>query len=300
LRLEHPGAFWHVTSRGNERRMIYRDDADRREFLDVLGRVGTLYRWRVHAYVLMGNHYHLLLETPETTLSRGMRQLNGIYTQRFNRRHSRAGHLFQGRFHAVLVERDSHLLEMARYVVLNPVRAGLTKTASGWPWSSFRATAGLDRPPSWLETRSTIGSFGTARAHAAERYQTFVAEGHQAGYDPWKSLRGQIYLGGDAFRKEAASLLADRRVSLEVPRAQRVPTATSGDARREAERFAGASLEEMRSRPRTFVRHRRRAAAFLRRQRLMSFQEIGALLGVKAWQASALARAGNDTSRTRT
>ncbi len=185
LRLEYAGAFWHVTARGNERREIFRSDDDRTEFLRILGRTVALYRWRLHAYVLMGNHYHLLLETPEPTLSRGMRQLNGLYTQGFNRRHRRVGHLFQGRFKAILVERDAHLLELARYVVLNPVRAGLARSASSWPWSSYRATAGVEKAPAWLETAATLDAFGPGPARATARYREFVSEGRGSGYDPW-------------------------------------------------------------------------------------------------------------------
>src|SRR5712692_7942277 len=152
LRLEHPGAVWHITSRGNDRQRIFSDDVDRECFVSLLGRTVDLFRWRLHAFVLMGNHYHLVLETPELTLSRGMRQLNGLYAQAFNRRHKRAGHLYQGRFKAILVEKDSHLLELVRYVVLNPVRAGLATSAKDWPWSSYRGTAGLARAPEWLQT----------------------------------------------------------------------------------------------------------------------------------------------------
>ena len=166
LRLEYPGAVWHVTSRGNERLAIFRDDEDRTQFLEVLGRGVAMFRWKLHAFVLMGNHYHLLVETPEPNVSRGMRQLNGIYTQRFNRRHGRSGHLFQGRFKGILVERDSHLLELARYVVLNPVRAGPVRAAKDWPWSSYEATAGIGREPEWLETAATLEHFGRSRARS--------------------------------------------------------------------------------------------------------------------------------------
>jgi len=122
LRIEFPGAVYHVTSRGNARRKIYRDDEDREAFLATLAWVAERFGWRCHAYCLMDNHFHLLLETPQPNLSRGMRQLNGVYTQSFNRRHRKAGHLFQGRFKAILAEKDSYLLELARYIVLNPVR----------------------------------------------------------------------------------------------------------------------------------------------------------------------------------
>ncbi|MBK6403726.1 MAG: transposase [Holophagales bacterium] len=198
LRLEHPGAIWHVTARGNERGDVFRDDVDREEFLSVLGRTVSLYGWRLHAYVLMGNHYHLLVETPEPTLSRGMRDLNGVTTQRFNRRHGRAGHLFEGRFKAILVERDAHLLEVARYVVLNPVKVGFARTAASWSWSSYKATAGLVEGPEWLDTGWTLEQFGRRPSEARRRYAAFVAEGKGSGYDPWSQLRGQVFLGSRA------------------------------------------------------------------------------------------------------
>ena len=174
LRLDHAGAVWHLTSRGNERREIFREDEDRERFLRILAGVVKRFRWRVHAYVLMGNHYHLLVDTPEPTLSRGMKHLNGVYTQSFNRRHRRVGHLLQGRFKAILVERESHLLELTRYVVLNPVRAGMTETAGQWKWSNYRATAGLRPAPAWLETEWTLEQF-PPRREAERRYRAFVA-----------------------------------------------------------------------------------------------------------------------------
>src|SRR4030042_6670680 len=136
LRIEFPGAVYHVTSRGNERKAIFRDDQDRKMFLDALVEVARRYNWLCHAYCLMGNH--LLIDTPDGNLSIGMRQLNGICTQRFNKRHGRVGHLFQGRFKAVLVQKDSHLLEACRYVVLNPVRAKGGERPEEWVWSSYR------------------------------------------------------------------------------------------------------------------------------------------------------------------
>jgi putative transposase len=122
LRHEYPGAVYHLTSRGNARQKIFLDDTDRKKFLDVLSQAVSRYGWLCHAYSLMDNHYHLLVETPKGNLSIGMRQLNGIYTQAFNRRHRRVGHLFQGRYKAILVQKQAHLLELCRYVVLNPLR----------------------------------------------------------------------------------------------------------------------------------------------------------------------------------
>lgn len=159
LRLELAGGLYHVTSRGDGREAIYLDDGDRECWLAVLAAVCERYRWRCHAYCLMTNHYHLLLCTPEPNLARGMRQLNGVYTQRFNRAHRRVGHVFQGRYQAILVERDSYLLELSRYIVLNPVRAGMVRNPADWAWSSYRATCGLAACPPWLDTDGVLAAF---------------------------------------------------------------------------------------------------------------------------------------------
>jgi putative transposase len=143
LRIECEGALYHVTSRGDRREPIVESDGDRAAWVEVLAATCVRFNWRLHAWCLMGNHYHLLLETPEPNLSLGMRQLNGVWSQQFNRRHGRVGHVFQGRFKAIMVQRESYLLELARYVVLNPVRARMVAQVEGFAWSSFRATAGL-------------------------------------------------------------------------------------------------------------------------------------------------------------
>lgn len=128
LRAEYPGAIYHITSRGNARQPIFEDDEDRKAFQVLLESLVSRYNWLCHAYCLMDNHYHLLVETPDGNLSEGMRQLNGIYTQSFNGRHGRVGHVFQGRFKAILVGRENYLLELCRYVVLNPIRAGIVRS----------------------------------------------------------------------------------------------------------------------------------------------------------------------------
>ena len=149
LRIEFDGAVYHVTSRGKERKAVFKDDCDRELFLTTLAQVDQRFRWICHAYCLMDNHYHLVIETADANLSKGMRQLNGVYTQAFNRLHRRVGHLFQGRFKAILVERQSHLLELCRYIVLNPARVKRSATTSSWKW---RAVTG--RRPAWLLCRS--------------------------------------------------------------------------------------------------------------------------------------------------
>jgi putative transposase len=221
LRLEHSGAIWHVTSRGNERRDIYRDDDDRQLFLRLLAHVVFERRWLLHAWVLMSNHYHLLIETPEVGLSRGMKWLNQEYAESFNEGHQRVGHLFQGRFKGILVEREGHLLELIRYIVLNPVRCKAVEFAGDYEWSSYRATAGLQPSPKWVETNWTLEQFGADRAKAFEAYRRFVADGRGASYNPWESLVGQIYLGGSAFCDRMQSLVASKERSREHPREQR-------------------------------------------------------------------------------
>ncbi len=220
LRIEYPGALYHITSRGNARQPIYKDDKDREAFLELLGSVLGRYGWICHAYCLVGNHYHLLIETPDGNLSKGMRQLNGIYTQHFNRRHGRVGHVFQGRFKAIVVDRDSYLLELCRYVVLNPVRAGVVGSLGRYKWSSYRATAGIVRSPSFLTTDWVLSEFGRIRRKAQDRYKEFVKEGIKKP-SPWENLRGQILLGDDKFVVRLEPYLKDVQELREVPRVQR-------------------------------------------------------------------------------
>jgi putative transposase len=147
LRTDFPGAVHHVTSRGNERRPIFFDDRDREMFLAFLGQAVKRFGWSVTAFVLMTNHFHLLVQTPEAGLSKGMHWLNTKYVGWFNRRHERVGHLYQGRFKAILVEKETYFMEVLRYVVLNPLRARMVERPEDYRWSSYRATAGLERAP---------------------------------------------------------------------------------------------------------------------------------------------------------
>src|SRR4029077_4364817 len=169
LRIEFDGALYHVTSRGNERKAIFKDDTDRKLFLDTLARVKDRFHWICHAYCLMNNHYHLVIETPDGNLSRGMRQLNGVYTQAYNRRHDRAGHLFQGRFKGIVVQKETHFLEVCRYVVLNPVRAKAVRDPGKWKWSSYRATAERDSPNGCLTIKKVLSQFGRRYGRAQEK-----------------------------------------------------------------------------------------------------------------------------------
>ncbi|MGY4707263.1 REP-associated tyrosine transposase [Candidatus Bipolaricaulota sp. J31] len=220
LRLEFPGALYHITSRGNAGQEVFLDDEDRLAFLEILAEVVERYRFRCYAYCLMGNHYHLLIETPEANLSRGMRQLNGVYTQRFNRRHKRSGHLFQGRYKAILVEKDPYLLELARYIVLNPVRAGLVRYPGRWRWSSYRATAGLEEPPAFLEVERLLSQFDPDPERARRKYRRFVAQGK--GVEIWDELKGGVILGREEFVEKLKPVLQGKQATVEIPRKERL------------------------------------------------------------------------------
>lgn len=205
LRIEFAGALYHITSRGDRREDIYHDDSDREDWLEVLAEVCSRHNWVVHAFCLMSNHYHLIAETPDANLSKGMRHLNGVYTQRFNRRHGLVGHLFQGRYKAILVQRDAYLLELTRYVVLNPVRAKRVNDAADWPWSSYNAVLGKTSVPDWLECDWLLAQFGMHRTRAIKRYVEFVAAGVNS-QNPLDEVRHQCVLGDDQFIERLTDL----------------------------------------------------------------------------------------------
>jgi putative transposase len=218
LRHEHPGAVYHVTSRGNARAVLFHGEPDVLLFLTTLARVVKETGWICHAYCLMPNHFHLVLETPKPNLAAGMRRLNSTFAQGFNKRHSRVGHVLQGRYHSVLIGKESHLLEVCRYVALNPVRARLCTAPGSWPWSSYRASAGLAPRPEFLTVSWILGQIGDSRQRAQQRYRTFVAEG--LGQRGLSDIRGQIFLGSEEFARELSA--PNERIE-EVPRPQWQP-----------------------------------------------------------------------------
>jgi len=220
LRIEYPGAVYHITSRGNEKKLIFKDERDREIFLDTLSQVDKRYNWLCHAYCLMNNHYHLIIETPDGNLSVGMRQLNGVYTQAFNRQHNRVGHLFQGRYKGILIQKDSHLLEVCRYVVLNPVRAKAVKKPEQWRWSSYQATAGIEKPHPCLSTEWILNQFGSTRRIAEKAYRKFVEDGIKQE-SIWEAVRAQSILGEEEFTATLTDYLRGKKDIAELPKSQR-------------------------------------------------------------------------------
>ena len=220
LRIEYPGAVYHITNRGNDRKAVFKDDQDRETFLKILAFVIKRYHWLCHAYCLMDNHYHLMIETPDGNLSLGMRQLNGVYTQARNRRYKKTGHLFQGRYKAIVIQKDSHLLEVSRYVVLNPVRAGMVEKPEDWKWSSYRATGGQEPPHPCLTLEWILGQFSRTRGKAEKEYRKFVKSGI-GSESVWNEVKGQTLLGEEDFVDSLADHLRKHKDIPEIPKSQR-------------------------------------------------------------------------------
>lgn len=222
LRVEYEGAVYHVMARGQERGTIFRDDGDRNMFLEDLEGIVRDQRWVIHGYCLMTNHYHLLVETPLANLSVGMHLLNGRYSQAYNLGNARRGHLFEDRFKAIVVEKEAYLLELCRYVVLNPVRAGMVPSAGDYRWSNYRATAGEATEPGFLTVAWTLGQFGNGTDTAQIGYRRFVAAGKGAA-SPLDEATGQVFLGGPGFIAEMRRRLGAEAAepSKAIPRIQR-------------------------------------------------------------------------------
>ena len=228
LRIEFPNAGYHVTSRGDRREAIFEDDVDRQHFLAVLAAATQRFDVAVFAYCLMDNHYHLVIQTRLANLSQLMRQINGVYTQQYNRRHDKVGHLFQGRFKAILVDQDAYLLEVIRYVDLNPVRARLVRDPANWRWSSYAAHIGNVVSAEWLDSVTVHSNMlgRDARTTADRRkamslYAAFVAAGK--GIKLWDSaLTQQMYLGDKQFiERMQAAIDPARARSKDIPKRHR-------------------------------------------------------------------------------
>jgi putative transposase len=200
LRVEFPGAFYHVTSRGNERKMVFQNNRDREKYLTYLESAHDRYGAIIHVYCFMGNHYHLLLETPRGNLSKILHHINGAYTTYFNVKRGRFGHLFQGRFKGILVEKDAYCKELSRYIHLNPVRAGLVKNPSEYPWSSYRYYIGREKKPEWLTTEMILSDFGSEERKRYRGYRDYV-EGREGKEleSPFKRVIASTFLGSEEF-----------------------------------------------------------------------------------------------------
>jgi putative transposase len=226
LRIQFPGALYHITARGNAKQNIFLNKDDFSDFQKILCKVTKRYHLILHSYCLMHNHYHLLLETLEGNLSQGIRQLNGTYTQQFNKKYQRVGHLLQGRFKSILVEKENYLLELSCYIVLNPLRANLVEDLRDWHYSSYPQTIGVAKKipclfPDWI-----LSQFGPDKKSARISYQDFVLSGiHKES--PLRKVKGQIFLGSEYFLAKMEQFMEQKEQLTEIPRKQLYATRPS-------------------------------------------------------------------------
>ncbi len=287
LRLEFPGALYHVFARGNARAPVFIDARDYRTFLEILGICCARHGFRIHAYALMPNHHHLLLATPLAELSRGMKLLHTAYARYFNDRHERVGHLFQGRFKSLLVDRQSYGMALVRYTERNPVQAGLAEQPWDYPWSSCRSLLGLAPAPSWLAVEETLSLFGEGAARL-DAYREFVAAQAE---DPTLKATGQSFLGPPDFvermKKGAAPLLRGAQGEISCGRLL-MPRAAAADIERIVLRCFAESRDGRRFSRRIWEGRRRASGMLLLREHAgLSIKEISLRYGVRSAAASA-------------
>ena len=218
-RIEYPNALYHVTSRGKEQEEIFTDDTDRQQWLEVFSSVCCRMNWRCYGYCLMDSHYHIIIETPQANLARGMRQLNGVYTQKTNRRHHRSGQIYQGRYKAIIFHKEKYLLEVCRHVALNPVRAELVTKSRDWAWSSYLATSGEAQAPEWLYTKTVLTILSKNIPLAQSAYRSFVRQGINRPH-LWDNVHNQIYLGDENFVRDTQARINQETQGKKIPNQQ--------------------------------------------------------------------------------
>ena len=220
LRTEFPGAIYHVYSRGNNKKSIFLDDIDRQKFLKTLSKVIIQHNYICYGYCIMGTHYHLILETPDGNISHGMHLMHSTYAQYFNMRHDCVGHVFQGRFHSILVQRESYLLELCRYIILNPIRAGLVKHPGNYKWSSFNEMIGTFKQKDRIVGSEWILShFGAEPNEARKNYIDFVLDGVDKA-SPFSHVVSNIFLGNKEFLSSLENNLKSLKNRKGIPREQ--------------------------------------------------------------------------------
>jgi len=222
LRIEFENAFYHITSRGNLRDKIFYDAADREKFLKILGRAKERYGYLLHAYTLMDNHYHLLMETPKANLSQIMQNINTSYTVYVNRKYQRSGHLLQGRFKGIIVDKDRYLVELSRYIHLNPVRAKLVKGPEDYPWTSYRAFMYQEAENSLVDTEDTLSYFSKYRNRAVKAYREFVEADEGRNENPFAKMEAGLLLGGGALKAKVLKMIERKKVDEEIAQAKRL------------------------------------------------------------------------------
>ena len=281
LRIEYPGALYHITSRGNERRKIFLDDADRLKFLELLKDYYNRFSILIHSYAIMDNHYHLILETPKGNLLKVMHAVNSNYTGYFNRKYGRAGHLFQGRYKGILVDKDEYLVRLSIYVHLNPVRARMVEKPEQYKWSSYPSFIGKAKEHKWLEYSWVLSKFGNDKKTAQRKYgehtEKLMTEKMKS---PMKDVCGQLILGRDNFIDKVKGLLKGKSISCDIPERKRLMKNPSADEiiSKVAEAFK-VSDKEIRNKQSRNNTARKASIYFVQRYSGLSNSEISKLFG---------------------
>jgi REP element-mobilizing transposase RayT len=281
LRIEYPGAVYHITSRGNERKDIFLDDRDRVAFLEILKDYHERFGIIIHSYVLMDNHYHIILETPKGNLLKVMHGINSRYTGYFNRKYSRSGHLFQGRYKAILVDKDIYLVELSRYIHLNPVRAKVVKKPEKFRWSSYRGYIGNEKEEVWMEYAWVLSKFAKRKKTSRQRYREYVEKemgGEQK--NPFADLFGQVILGGAEFRRKIKKMLKRRAISQEIVERRRLEeTAEPEEIIEEVARVFKVDSDTIKGKGKRENTARAAAMFIMQRYSGLSNVEIGKIFG---------------------
>jgi len=281
LRIEYAGALYHITSRGNERKEIFLGDADREKFLEILEDYYDRYGILIHSYLLMDNHYHLILETPKGNLLKVMHGINGRYTGYFNRKHGRVGHLFQGRYRGIVIDKDSYLIPLSRYVHLNPVRAGIVERPEHYRWSSYRGYIGRGKECEWVEYSWVLSQFGQDRSGARRKYKEYVEEALKGkAENPLERLHGQVILGGEEFINRVRGMFKGRALSHEIVERERLEERpTLGEVLKRVSRAFRIDEESIRSKGSRANKARKVALYFAKLYSGLSNEQIAQSFG---------------------
>jgi REP element-mobilizing transposase RayT len=280
LRIEYDGALYHITARGNEKNPIYRGERDYQKFLQILSDLPRRYGVIIHAYVLMENHYHFLIETPKANIAKAIHYLNTTYTGYFNMKYKRAGHLFQGRYRGLLIEKESYLHSVSRYIHLNPVQAGLVKKPEEYKWSSYPEYIGRTKGGGLITCDWILGQFSGDRSVARRLYRRFVDEGVASKVSPFGSLKAGLILGDDNFIQDITKRL-NLKKHREIPESKRLLRGVSlEDVMKAVTKRFGIDEEEIRATGRRDNLARKISLYLLRKRTDQSNEEIGKCFGI--------------------
>jgi putative transposase len=292
LRVEFEGAFYHITSRGNLRENIFFKKQDKEKFLEILKRTKNRYEYLLHAYALMDNHYHLLIETPKANISQIMQNINTSYTVYINRKNGRSGHLFQGRFKGIIVDKESYLVELSRYIHLNPVRARITERPEQSKWTSYKDFISKRTNNGMVTTEDTLTCFSQKGDDAVKAYKLFVESGIEGGDNPFDDVEAGLVLGRDGFIEGILNLLSKINSDAELPQLRQLRVDVPADkVIKCCSRYYGMKKEDLISRGKGKIERKLAVYIIKIHNSKMTNKEIGAYFGIRGPAVSGIIKA---------